>query len=263
MNETLQVPIGEQEHLKEFFKQLNENGQRQEAAEFSALVTQLSNMEQQYSAVLSELQAVRGQLDRIQDKGIKSTLLKGVSAIQEKVTQAREQLTHIKADLSQSVKKALSNVKQQGISALNKAVDFMGIKTALADMRESLQSSISRTQKSIDRINAIGSELHALNEHSRNLGRALTGREAKELTARNEGKGVLAAVAKPLKKSKSMLENIEKGVTRAIQSVDRLEQTAAKNREQKPSIREGLKAAKEQERPKRTPSPQKKQEASL
>lgn len=263
MNETLQVPIGEQEHLKEFFKQLNENGQRQEAAEFSALVTQLSNMEQQYSAVLSELQAVRGQLDRIQDKGIKSALLKGVSAIQEKVTQAKEQLTHIKADLSQSVKKALSNVKQQGISALNKAVDFMGIKTALADMRESLQSSISRTQKSIDRINAIGSELHALNEHSRNLGRVLTGREAKELTARNEDKGVLAAVAKPLKKSKSMLENMEKGVTRAIQSVDRLEQAAAKGREQKPSIREGLKAAKEQERPKRTPSPQKKQEASL
>ena len=37
-------------------------------------------MEQQYSAVLSELQAVRGQLDRIQDKGIKDTLLKGVSA---------------------------------------------------------------------------------------------------------------------------------------------------------------------------------------
>lgn len=263
MNETLQVPIGEQEHLKEFFKLLNENGQKQEAAEFSALVTQLSNMEQQYSAVLSELQAVRGQLDRIQDKGIKATLLKGISAVQEKVTQAKEQLTHIKADFSQSVKKALSTVKQQGVSALHKAVDFMGIKTALADMRENLQSSISQTQKSIDRINAIGSELHALNEHSRNLGRALTGREAKELTARNEDKGVLAAVAKPLKKSKALLESMEKGVTRAIQSVDRLEQSAAKGREQKPSIREGLKAAKEQERPKRTPSPQKKQEASL
>lgn len=263
MNETLQVPIGEQEHLKEFFKLLNENGQRQEAAEFSALVKQLSNMEQQYAAVLSELQAVRGQLDGIQDKGIKATLLKGISAIQEKVTQAGEQLNHIKADVSQSVKKALSNVKQQGISALNKAVDFMGIKTALADMRESLQSSISRTQKSIDRINAIGSELHALNEHSQNLGRVLTGRAAKELTARNEDKGVLAAVAKPLKKSKALLESMEKGVTRAIQSVDRLEQTAAKGREQKPSIREGLKAAKKQESPKKALSPQRKQEASL
>lgn len=262
MNE-LQVPLGEQEHLKEFFKVFNENGQRQEATEFLALVTQLSNMEQQYSAVLSELQAVRGQLDSIQDKGIKSTLLKGISAIQEKVTQAREQLNHVKADVSQSVKKALSVVKQQGISALNKAVDFMGIKSALTDMRKSLQSSLSQTQRSIDHINAIGNELHALNEHSQNLGRVLTGKEVKELTTRNEDKGVLAAVAKPLLKSKSMLENMEKNVTRAIQSVDRLEQTATKGREQKPSIREGLKAAKEQERPKRTPSPQRKQEASL
>lgn len=263
MNETLQVPIREQPHLKEFFKLLNENGQKQEAAGFSALVTQLSNMEQQYSAVLSELQAVRGQLDSIQDKGIKSALLKGISAIQGKVTQAGEQLTHIKADFSQSLQKALSTVKQQGISALNKTVGFMGIKTALAAMRASLQSSISQTQRSIDRINAIGSELHALNEHSRNLGRALTGRKTKELTARNGDKGVLAAIAKPLKNSKAMLEGMEKGVTRAIQSVDRLEQTTAKSREQKPSIREGLKVAKEQERSKRTPSPQKKQEVSL
>lgn len=45
MNETLQVPIGEQEHLKEFFKLLSQNGQQQEASEFSSLVTQLNQME--------------------------------------------------------------------------------------------------------------------------------------------------------------------------------------------------------------------------
>lgn len=54
MNETLQVPIGEQEHLKEFFKLLSQNGQQQEASEFSSLVTQLNQMEKQYTAVLSE-----------------------------------------------------------------------------------------------------------------------------------------------------------------------------------------------------------------
>ena len=263
MNETLQVPLGEQAHLKEFFKALSENGQKQEATEFSALVAQLTQMEKQYTAVLSELQAVRGQLDTIQDKGIKATLTKGISALQGKVTQAKNQLNHIKADLSQSVKTALADMKQHGISALHKAVDFMGIKTALNEMRGSLQSSIARTQKNIDHINAIGSELHALNEHTQNLGRVLTGKEAKELTQRNEDKGVLAAIAKPLKNSKAMLETIEKSMTRALQSVDRLEQTAAKGREEKPSIHEGLKTAKKQETTKKPPSPQKKQEASL
>jgi len=178
VNETLQVPIGEQEHLKEFFKLLSQNGQQQEASEFSSLVTQLNQMEKQYTAVLSELKAVREQLEGIQDKGIKATVTKSVSSAQQKVEQAKDQLGHIRTSLSDMVKHTLAAVKQHGISALNKAADFMGIKAALNDMRDNLNASISDTQKSIDRINAVGSELHALNEHGKNLGRALIGKEA-------------------------------------------------------------------------------------
>lgn len=263
MNETLQVPIGEQEHLKEFFKLLSQNGQQQEASEFSSLVTQLNQMEKQYTAVLSELKAVREQLESIQDNGIKATVTKSVSSAQQKVEQARDQLGHIRTSLSDMVKQTLAAVKQHGISALNKAADFMGIKAALNDMRDNLNASISDTQKSIDRINAVGSELHALNEHGKNLGRALIGKEAAELTQRNEDKGVLAAIAKPLKKSKAMLEGMEKGVTRALQSIDRLEKAAARGKEEKPSVREGLKAAKQQESKEKPPTPSKKHEVSL
>ena len=263
MNETLQVPIGEQEHLKEFFKLLSQNGQQQEASEFSSLVTQLNQMEKQYTAVLSELKAVREQLESIQDNGIKATVTKSVSSAQQKVEQAKDQLGHIRTSLSDMVKQTLAAVKQHGISALNKAADFMGIKAALNDMRDNLNASISDTQKSIDRINAVGSELHALNEHGKNLGRALIGKEAAELTQRNEDKGVLAAIAKPLKKSKAMLEGMEKGVTRALQSIDRLEKAAARGKEEKPSVREGLKAAKQQESKEKPPTPSKKHEVRL
>lgn len=263
MNETLQVPIGEQEHLKEFFKLLSQNGQQQEASELSSLVTQLNQMEKQYTAVLSELKAVREQLESIQDNGIKATVTKSVSSAQQKVEQAKDQLGHIRTSLSDMVKQTLAAVKQHGISALNKAADFMGIKAALNDMRDNLNASISDTQKSIDRINAVGSELHALNEHGKNLGRALIGKEAAELTQRNEDKGVLAAIAKPLKKSKAMLEGMEKGVTRALQSIDRLEKAAARGKEEKPSVREGLKAAKQQESKEKPPTPSKKHEVSL
>ena len=261
-DDILQVPIGEQEHLKEFFRLLNENGRKQESNELSTLVSQLSQLEQQYAAVFSELQTVRGQLDRIQDKGIKRTVSKGIAAIQSAATQGMEQLNHIKADLSQRVSDTLAAVKQHGISALHKAADFMGIKAALNDLKDSLQSSITRTQKSIDRINTIGSELHALNEHTKNLGRALTGKETKELTKRNEEKGVLAAIAKPLKHSKSMFEGMEKSVSRALESVERLEQSAAKGKE-KASIRKELKAAKKQEAAPKKKTPQKAQETSL
>lgn len=190
-------------------------------------------------------------------------MTKSVSSAQQKVEQAKDQLGHIRTSLSDMVKHTLAAVKQHGISALNKAADFMGIKAALNDMRDNLNVSISDTQKSIDRINAVGSELHALNEHGKNLGRALIGKEAAELTQRNEDKGVLAAIAKPLKKSKAMLEGMEKGVTRALQSIDRLEKAAARGKEEKPSVREGLKAAKQQESKEKPPTPSKKHEVSL
>lgn len=262
MNETLSAPIGEQPHLKEFFKLLNENGQKQEAAEFSALLSQFAAMEKQYETVLAELTQVREQLDKLHAGDYKTAAIKDTQHIQSGVSQAKEQLTGLKADLTQRIKNAVTAVKQHGISALNKAFDFLGVKIALSGMKENLQSSIESAQKSIDRINGIGSELHALNEHTKNLGRVLTGKEAKELTARNEDKGILAAVAKPIKRQKATLEGMAKSVDKAIARVERLEQAAARGKD-KPSIRQELKAAKKPETTKKQTAPQKSQEASL
>lgn len=262
MNETLTAPIGEQPHLKEFFKLLQENGHKQEAAELSALFNQFSAMEKQYDTILSELSAVREQLSSLHNGDYKAAVLTDTQHTHSEVSQAKERLNSLKTDISNGIKKTLSSVKQHGISALNRAVDFLGIKTALADMKENIQSSIASTQKSIDRINAVGNELHALNEHTKNLGRVLTGKEAKELTQRNEDKGVLAAVAKPLKRHKASLEGMEQSVTKAIARVERLEQAASRGKE-KPSIREELKNAKKTEAVKKPDVPKKTQEASL
>ena len=164
--------------------------------------------------------------------------------------------------MTDKIRKTLAAVKQHGISALNKAADFLGVKKALAEMKGSVQDAIASTQSSIDRINAIGSELHALNEHAKNLGRALTGKERKELTQRNEDKGVLAAIAKPLKRHKTALEGMEKNIDRAMARVERLEQAAAKGKE-KPSIREEIKAAAAKPEQPKKKAPQKAQEAAL
>lgn len=262
MNETLSAPIGEQPHLKEFFKLLNENGQKQEAAEFSALLSQFDTMEKQYETVLAELAAVRGQLEKLHDGDYKTAAIRDNQHTQSGVSQAKEHLTGLKADLTQRIKNTVTAVKQHGISALNKVFDFLGVKTALSGMKENLQSSIESAQKSIDRINGIGSELHALNEHTKNLGRVLTGKETKELTARDEDKGILAAVAKPIKRQKATLEGMAKSVDKAIARVERLEQAAARGKG-KPSIRQELKAAKKPEATKKQTAPQKSQEASL
>ena len=253
----------QQEALTELLDLLTQNGKKQEVAELSALFAQFSAMETQYDKVLSELAAVREQLATLHDGGNRAAAMQETKQTQAHITQAKETLSTLKGNMTDKIRKTLAAVKQHGISALNKAADFLGVKKALAEMKGNVQDAIASTQSSIDRINAVGSELHALNEHAKNLGRALTGKERKELTQRNEDKGVLAAVAKPLKRHKATLEGMEKNIERAMARVERLEQAAAKGREkEKPSIREEIKAAAKPEQPKKK-APQKAQEASL
>jgi len=253
----------QQDALTELLDLLTQNGKKQEAAELSALFSQFATMETQYGKVLSELAAVREQLDTLHDGGNRAAAMQEPKQTQAHITQAKETLSTLKGNMTDKIRKTLAAVKQHGISALNKAADFLGVKKALAEMKGNVQDAIASTQSSIDRINAVGSELHALNEHAKNLGRALTGKERKELTQRNEDKGVLAAVAKPIKRHKATLEGMEKNIDRAMARVERLEQAAAKGREkEKPSIREEIKAAAKPEQPKKK-APQKTQEASL
>lgn len=251
----------QQEALTELLDLLTQNGKKQEAAELSALFSQFAAMETQYGKVLSELAAVREQLATLHDGGHRAAAMQETTQAQTHISQAKENLSTLKDGITGRIKKTLAAVKQHGISALDKAMDFLGVKKTLAEMKGNVQDAIKSTQGSIDRINAIGSELHALNEHAKNLGRALTGKERKELTQRNEDKGVLAAIAKPLKRHKAALEGVEKNIDRAMARLERLEQAAAKGRE-KPSIREEIKSAGKPEPPKKK-SPQKTQEASL
>ena len=253
----------QQDALTELIDLLTQNGKKQEAAELAALSAQFAAMEAQYGKVLSELAAVREQLATLHDGGNRAAAMQETKQTQAHITQAKETLSTLKGNMTDKIRKTLATVKQHGISALNKAADFLGVKKALAEMKGNVQDAIASTQGSIDRINAIGSELHALNEHAKNLGRALTGKERKELTQRNEDKGVLAAIAKPLKRHKAALEGMEKNIDRAMARVERLEQAAAKGKEkEKPSIREEIKAAAKPEQPKKK-APQKAQEASL
>ena len=254
----------QQDALTELLDLLTQNGKKQEAAELSALFSQFAAMETQYGKVLSELAAVREQLATLHDGGNRAAAMQETKQTQAHITQAKETLSTLKGNMTDKIRKTLAAVKQHGISALNKAADFLGVKKALAEMKGNIQDAIASTQSSIDRINAIGSELHALNEHAKNLGRALTGKERRELTQRNEDKGVLAAVAKPLKRHKAALEGMEKNIDRAMARVERLEQAAAKGKEkEKPSIREEIKAAAEKTAQPKKKAPQKAQEASI
>ena len=67
------VALREQPEIRELFQVLEGNGLKKERQEVETIVNYLEGMESQFGQVMKELKEVRGQLEQIQDRGIKAT----------------------------------------------------------------------------------------------------------------------------------------------------------------------------------------------
>jgi len=232
------IPLSEQPELKELFTVLDGNGMGREKQEIESLVHYIESMEMGFGQVLEELKEVRGQLEQIQDKGVKATIQRVVDKAETKVFEVKSQLAIVKNNLVKSAVNAVDAFKKKGIAALQKAVNAMGIYSALSHVKLGIQNATKSVNEAISKIGTISRELHSVGEHSKNIGRTLFGRQAKEVTPHNPDKGVLAKIQKLFAASGSLLSNMEKMTDNTMKKVAKLEQLE----EKKPSVKESLKA---------------------
>ena len=238
MESVEKIPLSEQPELIELFTVLDGNGMVREKQEIENLVHYIESMETGFAQVLDELKEVRGQLEQIQDKGVKATVQRVVDKVETKVFEVKSLLANVKNNLVKSAVNAVDSFKKKGLAALQKAVKAMGIYSALSHVKLGLQNAEKSINEDISKIGTISSELHSIGEHSKNIGRTLFGRQAKEVKPHNSDKGVLAKIQKLLAASGSLLSNMEKMTDNTMKKVAKLEQ----REEKKPSVKESLKA---------------------
>jgi len=238
MESAEKIPLSEQPELKELFTVLEGNGMGREKQEIESLVHYIESMETGFGQVLEELKEVRGQLEQIQDKGVKATVQRVVDKAEAKVSEVKSQLVTVKNNLVKSAVNAVDAFKKKGVAALQKAVNAMGIYSALSHVKHGLQNAVKSVNEDISKIGTISSELHSIGEHSKNIGRTLFGRQSQEATPHNPDKGVLAKIQKLFAATGSLLSNMEKMTDNTMKKVVKLEQ----REEKKPSVKESLKA---------------------
>lgn len=213
-------------------KQLVDPKQDEKAKGVENLVSQIDDMQKQYDEVLSELKDIKSQLDNIKEKSIKNRVSKFVSNIQEKVEQLQEGLSSIRNQIAIDLKKF-------NVTSFNKIAEITGLKDTLQAIQVSIKSVVLQIAKTLDGVNKIGNELHAIGEHSKNLGRVLVGKDIKEAANYNIDKGIINAVQKGLKSTSNILENMNNSVGNIIKQLETLEKNVSK---EKPSIIKGLKS---------------------
>lgn len=237
------APLRENDDVKKLLSLLSKmEGDR--AKEFSQLIQYVDTMEKRFDLVSAELMQVRGQLSDMQQSPAKKALSAAVTGIENGVQTARGQLAAIKDSIREGAARAVEHVKHAGLSGLNKALSFIGVKDSLNCLRDGLNSSITDTKSTIAKVEAVGEELRSVGGHMKQAARAVTGKERQEVDASKEGR-FQAGLLAPLRTVRDMMEGMEKSTGAAVRQLEKLERAA----EKKPSVRDNLQALKEKEPP--------------
>lgn len=222
---------------------MERNKQDEQAREMKRLLACLDNMEQQYNAVVREVQDLKRQLaempeQRGQDQ---NTVTKLLQTLEDQAGEMRTQLESIREKIISCAKNAVNGFKRMGISALDMAVSMLGIKELLESTQEKIWNAMESTSATIQRVEDIGHELRSVGGHLKNAGRAVTGRETQVVDGGQEGR-FQAVVLAPMRTINSMYAGIDRTIYGALGAVDRLEREAERNRgkREKQSVRRRL-----------------------
>lgn len=238
-----EAPILENEAVKELLALLKEN-QARGGKELAAAIGQVAEMEKQLAEAVGELKTMREDLAQMQNHPLKAALQRSIITLQDRILALRDNLAELKAGIIESCKQALADFKVRGVAALDGAARFFHIKSGLEAVRNNLNQSISIDEKAISKIEAVSKEYHETGRHLKNMGRALTGKEAVQ-EAKPVGK-LAKTIEAPYRAELACLHAMKKSVEKAINRVSRLEQAA---QEKPPSILKTMREHKEKAQP--------------
>ena len=248
-------------------KLLEENKRREQAQDFSQLLEYMDGMSRQFDAVVQELQEVREQLAYEKQPAVKKIMQSAVTSLENKVEWARDMLAGLRERIVDCTRDAVENFKEMGVSALDNAMSVMGVKNALESLQEHISGMIADTKQNIEKVEDIGHELRSVGGHLKNAGRAMTGKETREVDGGQEGR-FQSVVLAPMRAVQNLLTNMNHATLAAIGGMEHLEQTADAAREaqaarkpgkhlgKKPSIRQKLAEKKAEAAARSVPMPE-------
>lgn len=220
MEESLSTPLKEQDNFKELLRLLDEKGLHEEKGQVMDLADYIDNIDKQFGKVLKELQAVKHQVKRLEQRGFRQTVLRTVGKIEAKVHAARMELMDLKDQFIDGVNRAITGFKQRGILSVYKTIDFLGIKNGLVEVKRHLHQSLETADRGITSLGNIGDEMYGVRTHLGNIKRELAGKERMTAGSREIEKGAVFQMQKMLYGTIGILDSMEKRTDYTIQKLD-------------------------------------------
>ena len=187
--------LRENREINELLEALEENGMFKEKTEVSALVDYIGEMEKTLSAMLTEMQEMRKEVNLIHDNTLRSKCESLVQGADQKIRQGVAVIVKAKENFVISAKGALNAFKEKGKEALKDAISKMKIPETLDKIGGFFEKMASQMRTGVMNIQGALEEYSFAKQHRTNARSLLFGKKpSKSETAKND-RGILARLS--------------------------------------------------------------------
>ena len=242
------IDIGVIHHL---IKMLEDNRKLEQLESMVGVFDAITTIETNLNAAMAELHDVKTRLNLEHPSAMEE-----VQKMESGLQRLKNQLNGMKQKFVDTAQHIVQAVKEKGISALDKTSEFVSLKENLTALSEGINGNILSIEKGINTINSMTQELNAVVKHTKNISKAMTGKERDGTMAQAS-----ETMVKPLQAVKKMLIAMDNKSVHAVSRVDALSQRAnrGKSQEGKPSVLQGLKDGKANTKEPTAPKPKSKE----
>lgn len=228
-----ETPIAENEQVQALLALLKKHN----AAgyeDFSKLIESVTTMESRLSVAVGELEAMREDLQRMQNHSLKASLQKTCKMLENNISSMQNKLSELKGRIIDGCKNILADFKVRGAIALNGIAHVLRLKPALEAIRQNAENHQQASSQAMEKIDAFVSEYHEAGKHLKNMRLALMGKEPAQ-EAKTAGTAAHYVKA-PYRASRACMGIMKKSAERAMSALEKLEQKA----ERRPSVLEAM-----------------------
>ena len=186
------LALREHPQIIELLSVLEQNSLSKQKEEVQALVGYIDGMEEKLAQMMEEMKAMRLEVEKLHDKGIRARCAQLVGTAEGKIRQGKAMLSTARTNFVSAAGRMLGTFQEKGRAALRHAVQALRIPAVLSRMERGFSHASQAMEQCAGKLDMIREELHQAGGHIKNAGLALAGKEPQESKELSADKGVLA-----------------------------------------------------------------------
>lgn len=230
--------LAEYENIKEFLELLDYHDMNNEKKQLEFIIDYVDSAEKHFNEVLQELKDVKNELHTIQNKTIKAAAIRTADNITVKFKSAKHTLLDLKQHIKNTIDKGLKEFKEKGKDALTSTMEKLNIKGMLQTMKNNFDHINQQADKEIDHLTKLGDEIHAVNHHFKNIGRAIMGKQISNTNPRNNDKGMISHIQNALFHVMDKMTVLSQKAQHGIEKIEKRETEVKERHSVKQSLHE-------------------------